>query len=134
MPKRCVVCGSKKLKAAQADELTSQTKLDSPYMVLSLLERFSTLPTELKEKLASDLRKMFVHVLVSDTRHYSVEDVLTTNELEGYISLIEKQGFGLALIGNTLVAVSPESILRPAVGVSQKHLRELRDALARKLA
>jgi hypothetical protein len=132
-PRRCVACGSKRLKLMQADDHWSKGELDSPSTILALLERFATFPTKLKEKLALNLKDIFIHILVSDTRLNSIAEVLTVNELKGYLSLIEKQGFGLALIGNTLVAVSPESIIRPHVGVSQKHLKELRDALARKI-
>ena len=133
-PKKCPICGSKRIKVistATLEGIREDSENHQSFIkgIHAKLLRLPDLPLDEQERIRLEMMKMGIHILSADERRGGLDEVLTKEEAERYLSLIRKGGYGLATIGHTVVAVSPSSPLRIIVGVSEHKLHELKRAL-----
>jgi hypothetical protein len=79
-----------------------------------------------QEKIRKNLRESGgIHILCLDKKKGLLKEILTKNEAEQYLLLVKSQSFGLAIINHSIVAIAPDSPIRPHVGVNSSLLKEL---------
>jgi len=130
LPNRCPVCKSTRLiriltKKHQEDKYN--LSISEIYNLLNILSGIQVLD---QEKIRKKLRESAgIHILCIDNQKGPLKQILTTDEAELYFSLIKNGSFGLAIIHNSIVAISPNSPIRSHVGVNTSLLKELKDML-----
>ncbi|MFQ6134734.1 MAG: hypothetical protein ACE5KU_02820, partial [Nitrososphaerales archaeon] len=128
IPRRCPSCRSTRVRRIIIRPGGDDRYELSSRQIYGILDRISDIPVQEQEEARKMLKESGgVHVLCLDERKDRLRKVLTRNEVEGYLSLIRNQNFGLAVIGRSVVAVSPDSPIRPHVGVNRSKLDELED-------
>ncbi|MEE9585721.1 MAG: hypothetical protein V3W09_02350 [Nitrososphaerales archaeon] len=126
IPSRCPSCRSTRVKTIIIRPEGEDRYELSIREIYGILDRITELPVPEQEDARKTLRESGgVHVLCLDERKGRLREVLTRNEVEGYLSLIRTQNFGLAVIGHSVVAISPDSPIRPHVGLNRSKLDEL---------
>jgi hypothetical protein len=126
IPIRCPSCRSTRVKSIIIlPEGEDRYELSSRE-IYGILDKITELPVQEQEDVRKTLRESGgVHVLCIDERKGRLSEVLTRNEVECYLSLIMAQNFGLAVIGHSIVAISPDSPIRAHVGLNRLKLDEL---------
>lgn len=128
IPSRCPSCRSTRLRRTVKPPADEGWRDTSTAEIYRILDRITGMSIQEQEESRRTLKEHGVHVLCVDERSGNLGSLLTRNEVEGYLSLIRNQNFGLAVIGRSVVAVSPSSPIRLHVGVNQLKLRELEEA------
>src|SRR3990172_481560 len=128
MPKRCPDCRSSLL--IQMSNLAVETKQQlTPPEIYTRLNLISTLPVQRQEAERKILKESAgIHILSLEERRGKLSDILTLKEAREYLSLVRDRNFGLAIVGNAVIAVAPDSPIRIHVGVNQAKLNELEEA------
>ncbi|MCL4436917.1 MAG: hypothetical protein M1503_12910 [Thaumarchaeota archaeon] len=133
MPKKCPACRSSML--IRMSNLAVETKQQlSPPEIYTRLNLISTLPVQRQEVERQILKESAgIHILSLDERRGRLSDILPRKEAEEYLSLVRDRNFGLAIVGNAVIAVAPDSPIRMHVGVNQAKLDELEEAAEKEL-
>lgn len=106
----------------------------SPPEIYTRLNLISTLPVQRQEVERQILKESAgIHILSLDERRGRLSDILPRKEAEEYLSLVRDRNFGLAIVGNAVIAVAPDSPIRMHVGVNQAKLDELEEAAEKEL-
>jgi len=101
----------------------------TPPEIYTRLNLISTLPVQRQEAERQILKESAgIHILSLDERRGKLRDILTLKEAREYLSLVRDRNFGLAIVGNAVIAVAPNSPIRIHVGVNQAKLNELEEA------
>jgi DNA-directed RNA polymerase subunit RPC12/RpoP len=130
LPSRCPVCKSTRLiriftKKHREDKYN--LSINEIYNFLNIISGTQVLD---QEKIRKKLRESAgIHILCINYQKEQKKKILTTDEAELYFSLIKNESFGLAIIHNSIVAISPNSPIRSHVGVNISLLKELKDIL-----
>jgi hypothetical protein len=124
-PKRCPSCRStliiKNLPVVEENNFNI-----SSIEIYKLFDNILKMKDHEQNKIRKYLKESAgIHILCLDESQGNLNEVLTPNEIKGYLSLIKNQNFGLAVIGASVVAVSPDSPIRHHVGVNRFKLDEL---------
>ena len=128
IPSRCPSCRSTRITRAPVKSGGEDNQDTVSQKIYRVLDRIPDMPVNEQEESRRKLKESAgVHILCLDERKGRLREVLTRNEVQGYLSLIRNQNFGLAVIGRSVVAVSPDSPIRPHVGINQSKLDELED-------
>lgn len=83
-------------------------------------------PTAEQERIRARLKTAGVHVLLIDAARARLDEILSKEEASRYLGLVSEGGFGLGLIDQTVVAIAPDSPLRPHFGTSPHLVGALR--------
>jgi hypothetical protein len=127
-PKRCPACKSSLLRPMSDLAMETKQQLSAPE-IYTRLNLISTLPAQKQDIERRILKEAAgVHILILDERKGKLSEVLSRNEIKEYLSLIRHRNYGLAIVGNTIIAVAPDSPIRIHVGVNQTKLDELEEA------
>ena len=128
MPKRFPACRSTLL--IRMSNLAVETKQQlSPPEIYTRLNLISTLPVQRQEAERQILKESAgTHILSLDERRGKLSDIMSRKEAREYLSLVRDRNFGLAIVGNAIIAVAPDSPIRMHVGVNQAKLDELEEA------
>lgn len=140
VPTECPSCGSTKLVILSADTNLSpsiqtlsadQGNTEPNRLILELLERLPAGSLEEQETGRKSLALRGIYVLSMSERVGSLKETLSAREAGKYLTLVEREGYGLAVVNGMILAVSSDSPLRVHFGVSYPKLTELREAATR---
>lgn len=127
-PKSCPICRSSRIK-----KIIKRNPLDYHYQltideIYHFLKEIPKLPILTQEIIRKKLIKSGgVHILCIDQSKNHLKKILTKKEAIYYISLINNQNFGLAIISNSIVIVSPDSPIRLHVGLNHSLLKSIEE-------
>ena len=123
---RCPVCKSTRIMRMPLRENKGSKYSLSINEIYSLLYRISGLQVLEQEKIRKNLRESGgIHILCLDKVKGPLKEILTKTEAEQYLLLVKSQSFGLAIINHSVVAIAPDSPIRPHIGVNISLLKEL---------
>ena len=126
LPTRCPVCKSTRIMRTPSRETKGSKYNLSITEIYSLLYGISELQILEQEKIRKNLRESGgIHILCLDKKKGLLKEILTKNEAEQYLLLVKSQSFGLAIINHSVVAIAPDSPIRPHIGVNISLLKEL---------
>lgn len=128
LPARCPVCKSTRLVRMPINQHEEDKYVLSINEIYSLLIRISGIQVLDQEKIRKKLKESGgIHIICINNQKDPLKEILTKNEAKEYLSLIKNESFGLAIINNSIVAISPDSPIRSHVGVNSLLLAELKD-------
>ncbi len=132
MPKRCPACRSTLLIRMSNVAVETKQQLSPPeiYTRLNLISTLPILRQDIERRILKE--SAGIHILSLDERRGKLTDILTRKEAIEYLSLIRDRNFGLAIVGNAVIAVAPDSPIRMHVGVNLAKLDELEEAAGNK--
>ena len=128
LPTRCPVCKSTRLMRMPTKQHKEDKYILSINEIYSFLNSISGIHVLDQEKIRKRLRESGgIHILCIDNRKNTLKEILTKDEADLYYSLIKNESFGLAIIHNSIVAISSDSPIRSHVGVNSSLLKELKN-------
>ena len=128
LPTKCPVCNSTRIRRMHTKQNKEDKFVPSINEIYSLMNSISGIQVIDQENIRKKLREVAgIHILCIDIQKGLLQDILTKDEAEKYSSLIKNESYGLAIIYNSIVAISPDSPIRSHVGINSSLLKELND-------
>jgi rubredoxin len=124
-PTRCPSCRSTRLSEIPS-KLGAQTlsNLSVPE-IYAMLNRITISSVQQQAIARRCLQESGVYILCFDENNGPLREILSKKEIDEYRSLVRDRNFGLAVIGRTVVAISPNSPIRIHVGINREKFTEL---------
>ncbi len=128
LPAKCPVCNSTRIRRMYTKQNKEDKLVLSINEIYNLMNSISGIQVIYQENVRKKLREVAgIHILCIDNQKDPLQDILTKDEAEKYLSLIKNKSYGLAIIHNSIVVISPDSPIRSHVGVNSLLLKELKD-------